>query len=135
MNFDQASFPDHAQRHERGADAPTALTRRPVDACLPFSGMTAVPAAFERFALAHFHRSTLKALSWPDACPAYALAWLTHAAYGPELDPASEWELQLQWQDLQGVSNLNWHEARAILGEAWSWLSRHERDVALAGTA
>ena len=123
---------------DAGAQARVTPVRRGagnVDGCLPYSGMTAVTAAYDRFARAHFHRSPLKSLSWPDACPAYALAWLTHAAYGPELDAASEWELHLQWQDLQGMSNLHWREARAILRDAWAWLTRHERDGALAGAA
>ncbi len=138
MNLDQPSFSDHESRPAAGRHDDMLASRRlagAVDACLPFSGMTTVPAAYDRFARAHFHRSPLKAVSWPDACPAYALAWLTHAAYGPDPDAAGECELQLQWQDLQGLSNLQWHEARAILRDAWAWLSRHEHDAGLAGAA
>ena len=117
------------------ADGGRRDTGEGVEGCLPFSGMTAVPASYDRFARAHFHSAPLRSVSWPDACPAYALAWLTHSAYGPELEPASEWELRLQWQDLHGLSNLHWNEARAILRDAWAWLSRHERAGTLAGAA
>ena len=77
----------------------------------------------------------MRALSWPDVCPAYALAWLTHAAYGPDLDETSEWELRLQWQDLHGLSNLHWQEVRGILHDAWAWLTSRERAQDLAGAA
>jgi hypothetical protein len=106
-----------------------------VESCLPFNGMTAVPASYDHFARMHFRRLRMQSLSWPDVCPAYALAWLTHAAYGPELDETSEWELHLQWQDLHGLSNLHWHEVRGILRDAWDWLSRRERERELAGAA
>lgn len=97
-----------------------------VDSCLPYAEMTAISPAYEAFAREHFAALQLRGICWADACPAYALAWLTHAAYGPVLDDTSEWELRLQWQDLQGLSNLRWREARALLRDAWAWLGRQE---------
>jgi hypothetical protein len=130
MNLRPAILDDWTPANEDGLDAgwENLLETESdfVDTCLPYAEMTSISPAYERFAREHFAALQLRGISWADACPAYALAWLTHAAYGPTLDDTSEWELRLQWQDLQGISNLNWREARALLRDAWTWLGRGE---------
>ena len=141
MNFDHRPFritvPRDAAAPTLDADVERIFATEAgfVESCLPFDGMTSVPVSYDRFARMHFRRLRMHALSWPDVCPAYALAWLTHAAYGPDLDETSEWELRLQWQDLHGLSNLQWHEVRGILHDAWAWLTSRERAQDLAGAA
>lgn len=92
---------------------------------LPLQGMTRVPAGFAEFAQWHFD-SQPPGLAWRNAAPAYALACLSHAAYGGALDPSVEWELELQWADLATLSSLSWAEARPLVMAAWSYLSGGE---------
>lgn len=92
--------------------------------CLPWSGMSRIPTPYERFAAEHFRSlNEREDLTWTDACPAYALAYLTHTAYGPALDPSAAWELELQWDELRGTSGLDWPEALGIVREAWAYLA------------
>ena len=92
MNFDHRPFritvPRDAAAPTLDADVERIFATEAgfVESCLPFDGMTSVPVSYDRFARMHFRRLRTHALSWPDVCPAYALAWLTHAAYGPDLD-------------------------------------------------
>ena len=92
--------------------------------CLPWNGMSRIPPAFEAFAAEHFRAlNEREDLSWSDACPAYALGYLTHTAYGPALDPDEAWELEAQWDELRGTSALDWPEALSIVREAWAYLA------------
>ena len=53
---------------------------------LPLHAMTRLPAGFPAFAQWH-HGQLDEPVSWEDAAPAYALACLSHAAYGGTFDP------------------------------------------------
>lgn len=92
---------------------------------LPLHGMTRLPAGFPAFAQWH-HGQLGEVVSWEDAAPAYALACLSHAAYGGSLDPSVEWELELQWADLAPISRLEWPVARRLVMAAWAYLSGDE---------
>lgn len=92
---------------------------------LPLQGMTRYPTGFPAFAQWHFGQLG-EAISWEDAAPAYALASLSHAAYGGALDPSVEWELELQWADLSPLSRLPWPQARRLVMAAWAYLSGDE---------
>ena len=92
---------------------------------LPLQDMTRYPPGFPAFAQWHFGQLD-EAISWEDAAPAYALASLSHAAYGGTLDPSVEWELELQWADLAPLSRLPWPQARRLVMAAWSYLSGDE---------
>jgi RES domain-containing protein len=101
---------------------------------LPYGTMTRLPAGYQAFAQWHFRRLRDDSLRWQDAAPAYALACLSHAAYGSALDPAVEWELELQWADLKELSRLAWPDARRLIRAAWAFLSDdndHDGDAAL----
>ncbi|MFY2763505.1 hypothetical protein [Arenimonas sp. MALMAid1274] len=94
--------------------------------CLPWDGMSRIPEAYERFAGQHFLAlNEREDLDWKDACPAYALGYLTHTAYGPVADREATAELEAQWDELRGVSRLDWPEAYAIVREAWAYLAFH----------
>lgn len=90
---------------------------------LPLQGMTRIPPGFPAFAQWHHAQLGDEDASWEDAAPAYALACLSHAAYGGTLDPSVEWELELQWADLGTLSALAWPQARRRVMAAWSYLS------------
>lgn len=90
---------------------------------LPLQGMTRIPPGFPAFAQWHHAQLDDQNASWEDAAPAYALACLSHAAYGGALDPSVEWELELQWADLGTLSALPWPQARRRVMAAWSYLS------------
>ncbi len=90
---------------------------------LPLQGMTRMPSGFPAFAQWHHAQLAEEGASWEDAAPAYALACLSHAAYGGALDPSVEWELELQWADLGTLSALPWPQARRRVMAAWSYLS------------
>ena len=92
---------------------------------LPLQGMTHLPPGFPAFATWH-HGQLGEAVSWEDAAPAYALACLSHAAYGGSFDPSVEWELELQWADLAPLSDLEWPLARRLVMAAWAYLSGDE---------
>lgn len=94
---------------------------------LPYREMTQIPAGYHDFVQWHFRRLSDDGLSWQDAAPAYALACLSHAAYGTVLDPSVEWELELQWADLKGLSRLSWPSARRLIMDAWIFLSGNEQ--------
>lgn len=86
--------------------------------------MSRIPPAYEAFAAGHFRAlHSERGTIWPDACPAYALAYLTHTAYGPVLDPANAWELELQWDELRGASRLGWPEALTVIRAGWNFLA------------
>lgn len=90
---------------------------------LPYQAMTRVPPGFAAFAKWHFRRLHDDSLAWKDVAPAYALACLSHAAYGTAMDPSVEWELELQWGDLGSLSRLDWSTARRLVMDAWNFLS------------
>ena len=90
---------------------------------LPCEAMTRVPPGFAAFAHWHFGQRRDPGLRWQDVAPAYALACLSHAAYGGALDPAVEWELELQWADLAPLSRLPWPQARPLVMAAWAFLT------------
>jgi RES domain-containing protein len=93
---------------------------------LPYQAMTRMPRGYEDFAQWHFRRLNDDGLRWQDAAPAYALACLSHSAYGAELDPSVEWELELQWSDLRQLSKLSWQNARPLIRAAWDFLSGND---------
>lgn len=99
------------------------LRRAPgrVEDCLAYPSMFEVPEAFEVWSVADFksRRAHDPALMWVDACPAYALAMATHAAYADSLEQDVEDELDAQWDELRGHSNLDWDRAREIVASAW----------------
>ncbi len=99
------------------------LRRAPVrvEDCLAYPSMFEVPEAFEVWSVADFQRRRARdsALMWVDACPAYALAMATHATYANCTDQDAEDELDAQWDELRGHSNLDWHRAREIVVDAW----------------
>ena len=90
---------------------------------LPYQDMTRVPPGFAAFTKWHFRRMHDDSLAWKDVAPAYALACLSHAAYGTAMDPSVEWELELQWGDLKSLSRLDWSTARRLIMDAWTFLS------------
>lgn len=90
---------------------------------LPYQAMTRMPRGYEEFAQWHFRRLDDGGLHWQDAAPAYALACLSHSAYGSDLDPSVEWELELQWADLRRLSKLPWESARPLIRAGWEFLS------------
>lgn len=90
---------------------------------LPHQDMTKVPPGFAAFTKWHFRRMHDDSLSWRDVAPAYALACLSHSAYGTAMDPSVEWELELQWGDLGALSRLDWSTARRVIMDAWTFLS------------
>jgi hypothetical protein len=93
---------------------------------LPYQAMTRVPPGFAAFAKWHFRRLHDDSLAWKDVAPAYALACLSHAAYGTAMDPSVEWELELQWGDLKPLSRLDWSTARRLIMDAWNFLSGND---------
>ena len=90
---------------------------------LPYRAMTRIPAGFAGFANRHHRSLHDDTLAWQDVAPAYALACLSHAAYGSTMDPSVEWELELQWADLGALSRLDWASARRLIMDAWAYLS------------
>lgn len=94
---------------------------------LPYREMTRIPPGYQDFVQRHFRQLRDDAIAWRDAAPAYALACLSHAAYGTVLDPSVEWELELQWADLKGLSRLSWPNARRLIMDAWIFLSGNEQ--------
>ena len=90
---------------------------------LPYQDMTRVPPGFASFAQWHFRRLHDDSLAWKDVAPAYALACLSHSAYGTAMDPSVQWELELQWGDLKSLSRLDWSTARRLIMDAWTYLS------------
>ncbi|HEY5973013.1 MAG TPA: hypothetical protein VIT22_13830 [Pseudoxanthomonas sp.] len=115
------------------------LRRAPVrvEDCLAYPSMFEVPAAFEVWSVADCRRRRAHdpALMWVDACPAYALAMATHAAYADSLDPDAEEELDAQWDELRGHSNLDWDQAREIVMNAWRALDTLPPDAPLGAAA
>ena len=99
------------------------LRRAPVRVgdCLAYPSMFEVPETFEVWSVTDFQRRRARdsALMWIDACPAYALAMATHATYAHCTDQDAEDELDAQWDELRGHSNLDWHRAREIMVDAW----------------
>lgn len=93
---------------------------------LPYQAMTRMPRGYEEFAQWHFRRLNDDGLRWQDAAPAYALACLSHSAYGAELDPSVEWELELQWADLRRLSKLSWQSAWPLIRAAWDFLTGND---------
>lgn len=108
----------------RQADAAAGRLRGSVRACLPWTGVSRIPRHYESFAAVHFQRRAAGGhASWADDCPAYALAYLTHAAYRMPLDAGETAELQAQWDELRGTSKLAWPDALKLVQEAWAYLA------------
>lgn len=99
--------------------------------CLAYDGMMAIPEDFEAFSHAdHNRRARLRPdLAWQDACPAYALALATHDVYHGRLSLSADNELEAQWDELRGASNMDWTVARMIVREAWRWLAAQQEDA------
>ena len=128
-----------AERHAHEPQLPISLEQAMQDVLsvesafvsefLPYRSMMQLPPGFQAFAQWHFRRLGDEGMHWRDAAPAYALACLSHAAYGAALDPCVEWELELQWADLGELSRLSWPDARRLIRAAWAFLCD---DAALA---
>lgn len=95
-----------------------AIAGHAVERCLPYPGMTAIPAGYSHFA----QRDALRrGLEWDEACPAYALAAITVGAYAlPQDDEAME----TLWDELGGASRSVWPEMRPLVREGWYWLEQ-----------
>ena len=117
--------PQGAEGLSRAMDEVLSAESEFVAKFLPLQGMTRFPPGFAAFAQWH-HGQQPSGTAWEDAAPAYALACLSHAAYGGALDPSVEWELELQWADLATLSKLSWAQARSRIMAAWSYLSGDE---------
>lgn len=115
--------PSQAEGLERAMRDVLSLESAFVTKFLPYQDMTRVPPGFAAFAKWHFRRMHDDSLAWKDVAPAYALACLSHAAYGTAMDPSVEWELELQWGDLKSLSRLDWSTARRLIMDAWTFLS------------
>lgn len=97
-----------------------ALAGHAVESCLPYPGMTAIPAGYSRFA----QRDALRrAMDWDEACPAYALAAITMGAYSL---PRDDEALEILWDELGGASSRLWPEMRPLLREGWHWLGQQD---------
>lgn len=119
-----AAFPpSNAESLERAMRDVLSLESAFVAKFLPYQDMTRLPPGFAGFARWHFRRLHDDSLAWKDVAPAYALACLSHAAYGTAMDPSVEWELELQWSDLKSLSRLDWSTARRLIMDAWAYLS------------
>lgn len=99
--------------------------------CLAYEDMMDIPDEFEAFSKAdHLRRARLRPqLAWEDACPAYALALATHDAYQGRLSLTADDELEAQWDDLRGASNMDWTVARVIVRETWRWLATQQDEA------
>lgn len=86
----------------------------------------AVPDAFDRFCRTHFAsvRRLHPALTWDDACPAYAVALAAHAALCVALDETQERLLERHWDRIRGASQLGWTQARPLIAAGCSALDR-----------
>lgn len=85
-----------------------------------------VPAPYDAFCRAHFSsvRRTHPALTWDDACPAYAIALSAHAALCIALDEIFESRLERCWLGIRGQSTLTWQQARPLIADGCSALNR-----------
>jgi len=57
--------------------------------------------------------------SWRDLYPAYAFALTTHYADWPRGADDTDGELAEHWEQMRGQSRLGWHQARAVVEDAW----------------
>lgn len=94
-----------------------------VENCLPYPGMTQVPAGFDEFAN---RDSQATESNWSDVCPAYALALLTSGGYAL---PRDEADMEVLWDELSGSSSLLWPDVRDIVERGWAWLDAHPVDT------
>lgn len=94
-----------------------------VEKCLPYPGMTPVPAGFDEFAN---RDSQATESNWSDICPAYALALLTSGGYALPQDDA---DMEVLWDELSGNSTLLWPDVRDIVERGWAWLDAHPVDT------
>lgn len=101
-----------------------------VAGCLAYPGMTQVPERYDALVQADFAELSAadEALDWEDYCPAYALGLLTYQAYYRDASRVGESELHDQWDELRGVSRLNWLQAQTVIARAWSALAQLERE-------
>lgn len=104
---------------ERFHSLTEALAGHAVESCLPYPGMTSLPAGYSRFAQID---AMGRDLVWEEACPAYALAAITIGAY--ELPKDAE-AMEILWDELGGASPKLWPEVENAVQEAWRWLARH----------
>lgn len=101
-----------------GTGTPCRLPRQPI--------LMDVPLAFDAFCRSHFAavKRIHPALTWEDACPAYAIALSAHASLHVELDQAREQQLEQSWEDIRGQSGLAWTQARPLIADGCSALDR-----------
>jgi len=97
----------------------TQAVRLPgVERCLPYPGMTQVPADYSAFAQAD---SQGQEQDWNDLCPAYALALLTHRVYRL---PDDDVDMETLWNELGGESTKLWADVSSVVQRAWVWLDQ-----------
>ena len=103
---------------ERFHSLTEAIAGHAVESCLPYPGMTAIPAGYSR----HAQRDAMRRdIDWDEACPAYALAAITVGSYRlPDDDQA----MQVLWDELGGASSRLWPEMRPLVREGWRWLEQ-----------
>ncbi|MET0655736.1 MAG: hypothetical protein ABWY94_09235 [Pseudoxanthomonas sp.] len=104
---------------ERFHSLTEALAQHAVETCLPYPGMTELPAGYSRFAQLD---AVGRDLVWEDACPAYALAAITAGAYRLPEDTEA---METLWDELGGASVKLWPEVQDLVQDAWRWLQRH----------
>jgi hypothetical protein len=90
-----------------------------VSKCLYYPGMAQVPAGYDRFA---GDDSRKMGFDWTDACPAYALALVSHGGYTL---PNDDQEMEVLWDELGGGSTKLWSEVRDVVIRSWDWLEVH----------
>ena len=87
--------------------------------CLHYPGMVEVPTGYDRFAGDNARKMGLE---WEDACPAYALALVSHGGYALPEDDA---DMEVLWDELGGGSTKRWPDVRTAVIRSWSWLDVH----------
>ena len=87
--------------------------------CLYYPGMAQVPTGYDRFSGDDARKAGLE---WEDACPAYALALVSHGGYTL---PEDDVEMEVLWDELGGRSTKLWPEVRAVVMRSWAWLEVH----------
>lgn len=85
-----------------------------------------VPLPYEQFCRSHFAavRRLHPDMSWDDACPAYAIALSAHAVLCDALDEERERQLERHWTLIRGGSRLDWPQARGLVADGCSALTR-----------
>jgi hypothetical protein len=81
-------------------------------------------ADYRQYSLADYRqRRDRHGTPWRDLCPAYAFALRTHAGGWPRAPMAdTDGELAAHWEQVRGESQLDWHQARPVIEDAWQVL-------------